>query len=314
MRTPSLPSITVAAIQFKPSNNAQENRHKACELIREAATEGAQLVVLPELHLGPYFCSTHDVSNFKRSETIPGPSTDAFSNLAKQLGVVIVCSIFEARLPGLYHNTAVVLEQDGSIAGLYRKMHLPDDPGYHEKFYFSPGDQGFIPIQCSLGKLGVLICWDQWFPEAARLMALAGADILIYPTAIGWSNLETQEEHQAQLHAWRTIQQGHAVANHLPTLVCNRFGVEAISHNHHTHFWGNSFICDEYGQIIAHADDKKPAIIRAKIERSRTCKARQAWPFLRDRQVEHYQGLLQKGPSIAKSPITTTTDHTEHLP
>jgi len=262
--------------------------------IREAAAAGARLAVLQELHAGPYFCQTEDTACFELAETIPGPSTATFSELAKELQLVIVTSLFERRAAGLYHNTAVVFERDGSIVGTYRKMHIPDDPGYYEKFYFTPGDLGFNPIQTSLGKLGVLVCWDQWYPEAARLMALAGADLLIYPTAIGWDPDDAQDEQQRQRDAWITVQRGHAVANGLPLLSVNRVGYEPDPQGGAgAFFWGSSFAAGCQGEILAQADCEREAVLLVEIDLERSEKVRRIWPFLRDRRIDAY-GDLEK--------------------
>lgn len=262
--------------------------------IREAAAAGAQLVILQELHTGPYFCQTEDTACFELAETIPGPSSETFSALAKELQLVIVTSLFEKRAAGLYHNTAVVFERDGSIAGTYRKMHIPDDPGYYEKFYFTPGDLGFNPIQTSLGKLGVLVCWDQWYPEAARLMALAGADLLIYPTAIGWDPDDPQDEQQRQRDAWLTVQRGHAVANGLPLLSVNRVGYEPDPQGGAgAFFWGSSFAAGCQGEILAQADCEREAVLLVEIDLERSESVRRIWPFLRDRRIDAY-GDLEK--------------------
>ena len=262
--------------------------------IREAAAAGARLVVLQELHAGPYFCQTEDTACFELAETIPGPSTETFSELAKELQLVIVTSLFEKRTAGLYHNTAVVIERDGSIAGTYRKMHIPDDPGYHEKFYFTPGDLGFNPIRTSLGKLGVLVCWDQWYPEAARLMTLAGADLLIYPTAIGWDPDDAQDEQQRQRDAWVTVQRGHAVANGLPLLSVNRVGYEPDPQGGAgAFFWGSSFAAGCQGEILAQEDCEREAVLLVEIDLERSETVRRIWPFLRDRRIDAY-GDLEK--------------------
>ena len=264
--------------------------------IRAAATLGAELVILPELHVGPYFCQTESTFEFDRAESIPGPSTACLSAISKELGIVLVASLFEKRAPGLYHNTAVVFERDGSIAGTYRKMHIPDDPGYYEKFYFTPGDLGFNPIRTSVGQLGVLVCWDQWYPEAARLMALAGADLLIYPTAIGWNPEDPEEERQRQLEAWVTVQRGHAVANGLPVIACNRIGFEpdpsgvtaGIS------FWGNSFAAGPQGEFLLRANDHQHEILTFDLNLQRSEDVRRIWPFLRDRRIDAYSDLTRR--------------------
>jgi N-carbamoylputrescine amidase len=264
--------------------------------VREAAVQGAELVVLPELHLGPYFCQTEECGHFDRAEPIPGPTTEILGALAGELGVVIVASLFERRAPGLYHNTAVVLEKDGTLAGKYRKMHIPDDPGYYEKFYFTPGDLGFTPIDTSVGKLGVLVCWDQWYPEAARLMALAGADLLLYPTAIGWNPDDGADEKQRQLQAWITVQRGHAVANGLPVIACNRIGHEPdpSGQSQGIRFWGHSFAAGPQGEILCQADDEENRVLIVEIDRRRSENVRRIWPFLRDRRIDEYAGLTRR--------------------
>lgn len=264
--------------------------------IREAAGRGAELVLLPELHLGPYFCQTEDCSRFDLAETIPGSTTETLGAVAGELGIVIVASLFERRAPGLYHNTAVVLEKDGRLAGKYRKMHIPDDPGYYEKFYFTPGDLGFTPLDTSVGRLGVLVCWDQWYPEAARLMALAGAELLLYPTAIGWNPDDETEEKQRQLEAWVTIQRGHAVANGLPVIACNRVGQESdpSGQSRGILFWGNSFAAGPQGEILIRADARETSVLMIEIDRSRSENVRRIWPFLRDRRIDEYAGLTRR--------------------
>jgi N-carbamoylputrescine amidase len=259
------------------------------EKIRKLAHEGAELVVLQELHNGLYFCQVEDVNLFDQAEPIPGPSTEFFGALAKELQVVIVTSLFERRAAGLYHNTSVVLEKDGTIAGIYRKMHIPDDPGYYEKFYFTPGDLGFEPIQTSVGKLGVLVCWDQWYPEAARLMALAGAEMLIYPTAIGYDPNDTCEEQERQRMAWQTVQRGHAVANGLPVITVNRVGEEDG-----VPFWGTSFVAGPQGELLYEApiDQEVETIVDVDLKRSE--QVRRWWPFLRDRRIENYGDLTKR--------------------
>ncbi|BBA37300.1 nitrilase/cyanide hydratase and apolipoprotein N-acyltransferase [Methylocaldum marinum] len=278
------------------SGDRDVNLQASIQGMKEAAAEGAELVLLPELHLGPYFCQTEDCSRFDLAEPIPGPATETLAALAKSLGVVIVGSLFERRAPGLYHNTAVVLEKDGSLAGKYRKMHIPDDPGYYEKFYFTPGDTGFKPITTSLGKLGVLVCWDQWYPEAARLMALAGADLLLYPTAIGWNPDDDAEEQQRQLDAWTTIQRAHAVANGLPVISCNRIGHEPdpSGQSKGIMFWGNSFVAGPQGEILRQANENEERVIVLEINRRRSEDVRRIWPYLRDRRIEDYAGLTER--------------------
>ncbi|MBZ2167781.1 carbon-nitrogen hydrolase [Marinobacter sp. F4216] len=295
--------MNLAAIQQTCNNDKDASLTKSESLVRHAVAEGAQLVVLQELHATSYFCQSEDTEIFELAEPIPGPTSERLSNLAKELGIVLVGSIFERRMNGVYHNTAVVFEKDGSIAGLYRKMHIPDDPGFYEKFYFTPGDaefndgrSGFTPIQTSVGKLGVLVCWDQWYPEAARLMALAGAEILIYPTAIGWDTNDSPEEQARQLDAWITVQRGHAVANNLPVVAPNRVGLESdpSGHSQGIRFWGNSFICGPQGEFLARADDSNEGVIKASLDRSRTESVRRIWPYLRDRRIDAYQDLLKR--------------------
>ena len=287
--------LKVALVQQSNSDNAQENMAKSIAGIRDAASQGAKLVVLQELHRSLYFCQTEDVDVFDLAETIPGPSTDTLSALAKELNVVIVSSLFEKRATGLYHNTAVVLETDGSIAGKYRKMHIPDDPGFYEKFYFTPGDLGFQPIQTSVGKLGVLVCWDQWFPEAARLMAMAGAEILIYPTAIGWDPRDDKDEQTRQKDAWVISQRAHAVANGVPVISCNRVGHESdpSAQSEGIQFWGNSFIAGPQGEILAHANNSDEQLLVVELDQQRSENIRRIWPYLRDRRIDHYQDLTK---------------------
>ena len=288
--------MKIALIQQSNTANKNENLEKLEKNIREVASQGAELVVLQELHNGLYFCQTEDVSVFDQAETIPGPSTKRFGLLAKELGVVIVLSLFEKRAPGLYHNTAVVIEKDGTIAGMYRKMHIPDDPAYYEKFYFTPGDLGFEPIQTSVGKLGVLICWDQWYPEAARLMALAGAEILIYPSAIGWESTDTTEEKERQRDAWITVQRSHAVANGIPVISCNRVGYEADPSGitKGIQFWGTSFIAGPQGEILTKTSDKKDENLVFDLDLNRTETVRRWWPFFRDRRIDAYHDLIKR--------------------
>jgi N-carbamoylputrescine amidase len=295
--------MKVAVIQ--QANNADRKHNLATSetLLREAAAQGAKLALLQELHTGLYFCQTEDTQVFEQAETIPGPSTDFLGALAQELGMVIVGSLFERRAPGLYHNTAVVLETDGRLVGTYRKMHIPDDPGFYEKFYFTPGDasrangdSGFTPIQTSVGKLGLLVCWDQWYPEAARLMALAGADLLLYPTAIGWDRNDTDAEQQRQLDAWITIQRAHAVANGLPVLVANRTGFEAspASLDDGILFWGNSFIAGPQGEFLAQADATRQQLLVTDVDMARSEAVRRIWPFLRDRRIDAYDKLTRR--------------------
>ncbi|ATG77957.1 MULTISPECIES: carbon-nitrogen hydrolase [Pseudoalteromonas] len=287
--------LTVALVQQSNTDNAQDNMAKSMSAIREAAQKGAKLVVLQELHRSLYFCQTENVDVFDLAETIPGPSSNALGELAKELGIVIVASLFEKRATGLYHNTAVVLEKDGSIAGKYRKMHIPDDPGFYEKFYFTPGDIGFEPIQTSVGKLGVLVCWDQWFPEAARLMAMAGAEVLIYPTAIGWDPNDDIAEQTRQKDAWVISQRAHAVANGVPVISCNRVGHESdpSGQSDGIAFWGNSFIAGPQGELLAEANNTDEQILVVEIDQKRSENVRRIWPFLRDRRIDHYKDLTK---------------------
>lgn len=285
--------LTVALVQMACSPDRAANRRHIHEQLRAAASRGARLVLLQELHNSLYFCQNEDSGHFDLAEPIPGPASDDLAALAKQLQLVIVGSLFERRAAGLYHNTAVVLERDGTLAGRYRKMHIPDDPGYYEKFYFTPGDLGFQPIQTSVGKLGVLVCWDQWYPEAARLMALAGADLLLYPTAIGWDPNDDQVEQQRQLDAWQTVQRAHAVANGIPVLACNRTGFEADSsaQTGGIQFWGNSFIAGCQGEVLATAAQDEAELMITNIDRQRSEKVRRSWPYLRDRRIDAYDDL-----------------------
>jgi N-carbamoylputrescine amidase len=263
--------------------------------VRVAAADGARLVLLQELHSGLYPCQSEDASRFELAEPVPGPTTAAFAGLAHELDVVVVASVFERRAAGLYHNTAVVLDRDGKLAGCYRKMHIPDDPGYHEKFYFTPGDQGFVPIHSSVAKLGVLVCWDQWYPEAARLMALRGAEILLYPTAIGWEPRDDAAEKQRQREGWTTIQRAHAIANALPVMVCNRTGFEAHpGESGGIEFWGSSFIAGPQGEILAQAPPDAPQVLVTELDLERVEALRRTWPFLRDRRIDAYEGLTQR--------------------
>ena len=293
--------LRVAAIQQSCSDDKSTSLDTSERLVRQAAEQGAQLVVLQELHATRYFCQTEDTAVFDLAEPIPGPTTDRLGALAGELGIVLVGSVFERRMNGVYHNTAVVLETDGSLAGIYRKMHIPDDPGFYEKFYFTPGDatfnddgrNGFSPIDTSVGRLGVLVCWDQWYPEAARLMALAGADLLIYPTAIGW---DTTDEQARQLEAWVTVQRGHAVANGLPVIAPNRIGTEPDPSGQSSgiHFWGNSFICGPQGEFLGRADDHQETILTADIDQNRSESVRRIWPYLRDRRIDAYSDILKR--------------------
>ncbi len=272
------------------------NIRKSVEEINKCALAGAELVVLQELHTSLYFCQTENTEMFDLAEPIPGPSTEIFSETAKQNGIVLVTSLFEKRAAGLYHNTAVVFEKDGTIAGKYRKMHIPDDPAYYEKFYFTPGDLGFNPIKTSVGNLGILVCWDQWYPEAARLMALAGADILIYPTAIGWESTDSVDEKERQLNAWMISQRGHAVANGLPVISVNRTGFEADPSGvtNGITFWGNSFVAGPQGEIILQFSAEKEQTEVVSIDFSRSENVRRIWPFLRDRRIDAYDDILKR--------------------
>lgn len=283
-------------IQQANSGNREENISRLESKIRILAAQGAELILLQELHNDLYFCQTEDTALFDQAETIPGPSTNRFGRVAAELKVVIVLSLFEKRAPGLYHNTAVVMESDGTIAGVYRKMHIPDDPAYYEKFYFTPGDQGFQPIDTSVGRLGVLVCWDQWYPEAARLMALAGAELLIYPTAIGWESSDNAEEQQRQRDAWITIQRGHAVANGLPVIAVNRTGYEAdpSGQTGGIRFWGSSFVCGPQGELLWQAGSDEETALIVEIDKQRTEKVRRWWPFLRDRRIDAYGELTRR--------------------
>lgn len=288
-------NINVCAVQQPCNRGRDTNFAYSLQQIEQAAQRGADLVVLPELHLDHYFCQSEDTACFDLAQTIPGPTCEALSQAAKAHRVVIVSTLFEKRTPGLYHNTAVVFDRDGSLAGTFRKMHIPDDPGFYEKFYFTPGDLGFKPIATSLGKLGVLICWDQWYPEAARLMALAGADLLIYPTAIGWNPEDDVAERHRQLEAWITVQRGHAVANGLPLIACNRIGFEpAPDAAPGIQFWGNSFIVGPQGEYLAHADDVEDGLLFAELDPRRSEDVRRIWPFLRDRRIDAYGDLVRR--------------------
>ena len=280
--------MKIGFIQQHNTADRINNMERLCDGIRDLAKRGAELVVLQELHNTLYFCDCEEVSRFDLAEPIPGPSTDIYGRLARECGVVLVTSLFEKRATGLYHNTAVVFEKDGSIAGRYRKMHIPDDPGYYEKFYFTPGDLGFHPIDTSLGRLGVLVCWDQWYPEAARLMALQGADILIYPTAIGFDPNETPEEQQRQRQAWQLVMRGHAVANGLPVVAVNRVGTESQL------FWGSSFICGPQGEMYYEASTDEEESIIVDIDMKRSEQVRRWWPFLRDRRIDNYQDINRR--------------------
>jgi len=283
-------------IQQQNTADIRENISKLQQNIRSCAQQGAELVVLPELHNSLYFCQTENMDNFKIAETIPGDSTELFGCLAKELGIVLVISLFEKRAPGLYHNTAVVLERDGSIAGKYRKMHIPDDPGYYEKFYFTPGDLGFVPIDTSVGRLGVMICWDQWFPEAARLMTMNGAELLIYPTAIGWESSDSDAEKNRQLDAWRTVQRSHAIANGIPVISVNRTGYEPDLSGHlkGIQFWGNSFAAGPQGEMLCDLPGYTESSHVVDIDMTRSEQVRNYWPFLRDRRIDAFEDLCKR--------------------
>lgn len=288
--------LRIGILQQQKSADVKANIKAIEEEVTDLARRGAKLIILSELHNSLYFCQVEDVNNFDLAETIPGPSTDFYGELAKRLGVVMVISLFERRAPGLYHNTAVVIESDGTIAGKYRKMHIPDDPAYYEKFYFTPGDLGFHPIQTSVGKLGVLVCWDQWYPEAARLMALQGAEILIYPTAIGYEKSDTPEEQQRQRTAWTTVQRGHAVANGLPVVTVNRVGHEPdpSGQTQGIVFWGSSFVCGPQGELFYQASDNEEECLVLDIDLKHSEQVRRWWPFLRDRRIEEYKDITKR--------------------
>lgn len=288
--------LKVGLVQQSNTENIQHNKAKLEHNIRELAEKGAQLVVLQELHNSLYFCQTEDVYKFDLAEPIPGPSTEFYSKIAAECNIVLVTSLFERRAAGVYHNTAVVFEKDGTVAGMYRKMHIPDDPGYYEKFYFTPGDIGFKPINTSVGKLGVQVCWDQWFPEGARLMALQGADILIYPTAIGYEPGDLKEEQERQREAWITVQRGHAVANGLPVISVNRTGYESApsGNGNGIQFWGSSFVCGPQGEILSQASQDKEENLLVEINLTRSEHVRRWWPYLRDRRIDKFEGLLER--------------------
>lgn len=287
--------MKIGLIQQASAATAEENRRRLAERIAEAAAAGAELVVLQELHDSLYFCQTESTDNFDLAEPVPGAATEFYGAVARRCGVVLVTSLFERRAAGLYHNTAVVFERDGSIAGRYRKMHIPDDPAYYEKFYFTPGDLGFRPIRTSVGVLGVQVCWDQWYPEGARLMALHGAEILIYPTAIGWESSDTVQEQSRQLNAWRTVQRGHAVANGLPVVAVNRCGHEddPSGATRGIEFWGHSFVAGPQGEILAEAGTE-PCVKVVDVDMKRCEQVRRWWPFLRDRRIDEFDDLLRR--------------------
>lgn len=288
--------LKIGFLQQHNVSDASVNIQRLSEGIADLATRGAQLIILQELHNSLYFCQVEDVNNFDLAEPIPGPSTGLYGELARQFGVVIVTSLFEKRAPGLYHNTAVVIEKDGTIAGKYRKMHIPDDPAYYEKFYFTPGDLGFRPIETSIGKLGVLVCWDQWYPEAARLMALQGAEILIYPTAIGYESSDTPDEQERQREAWTTVIRGHAVANGLPVIAVNRVGREPdpSGQTKGVQFWGSSFVAGPQGELLYRASNDKEERIVVSIDMHHSEQVRRWWPFLRDRRIDSYTDIIRR--------------------
>lgn len=288
--------LKIGILQQHNIADTKKNIERLAENITDLAQRGAELVVLQELHNSLYFCQTEDVNNFDLAEPIPGPSTDFYGELARKLGIVLVTSLFEKRAAGLYHNTAVVIEKDGTIAGKYRKMHIPDDPAYYEKFYFTPGDIGFHPIDTSVGRLGVLVCWDQWYPEAARLMALQGAEMLIYPTAIGYESSDTEAEQQRQREAWTTVMRGHAVANGLPVIAVNRVGHESdpSEQTGGIQFWGSSFVADPQGELLYRASDNEEESIILNIDLDHSEQVRRWWPFLRDRRIDEYKDLTKR--------------------
>ena len=288
--------LQVGLIQQQNTADSIDNRQRLTQKITQLAHQGCQLIVLQELHETLYFCQTEQVDLFDLAEPIPGPASNHYSQLAKQLGIVLVTSLFEKRSAGLYHNTAVIFDTDGHMAGTYRKMHIPDDPAYYEKFYFTPGDLGFQPIETSLGKLGVLVCWDQWYPEAARLMTLAGAEILIYPTAIGFESSDTPDEQERQREAWMTVQRGHAIANGLPLIAVNRVGLEPdpSGQTKGINFWGSSFVCGPQGEVLAKAPTDSEAEMMVQIDMYRSEQVRRWWPFLRDRRIDAYGEILKR--------------------
>ena len=300
--------LKIGFLQQHNTADVKDNIERLADGIADLARRGAQLIVLQELHNSLYFCQVEDVNNFDLAEPVPGPSTEIYGELAKRYQVVIVTSLFERRAAGLYHNTAVVIERDGSIAGCYRKMHIPDDPGYYEKFYFTPGDLGFHPIQTSVGRLGVLVCWDQWYPEAARLMALQGAELLIYPTAIGYATEDTPDEQQRQRRAWQTVMRGHAVANGLPVVAVNRVGWEPTTGSEDSsegiQFWGTSFVCGPQGEVIYEASDDEEESIIVELDLEHSEQVRRWWPFLRDRRIDNYGDITRR--FIDDTPLSTT--------
>ena len=288
--------LNIGFLQQHNTADTRDNIVRLAEGVADLARRGAKLVVLQELHNSLYFCQTEDVANFDLAEPIPGPSTEMFGELARQHGVVIVTSLFERRAPGLYHNTAVVIESDGTVAGKYRKMHIPDDPAYYEKFYFTPGDLGFRPIDTSVGRLGVMVCWDQWYPEAARLMALRGAELLIYPTAIGYALSDTPDEQQRQRRAWQTVQRGHAVANGLPVVTVNRVGFEPdpSGQTEGIQFWGTSFVAGPQGELFYEASEDEEESVIVSVDMEHGEQVRRWWPFLRDRRIDDYGGITRR--------------------
>ena len=290
-RTP----LTLALLQQRDHGSVEANLEIIAAELRSAAAAGAELVLLQELHNGAYFCQHEAVAEFDRAEPIPGPTSEFLASLAAELQLVIVASLFEQRAPGLYHNTAVVLDKSSGIVGKYRKMHIPDDPGFYEKFYFTPGDLGFQPIQTSVGRLGVLVCWDQWYPEAARLMALAGAELLLYPTAIGWDRNDDRTEQERQRQAWITVQRAHAIANGVPVAACNRVGFESQpGGTGGIEFWGSSFVCGAQGELLAQAGSERPERLVVQVDMGRSEDVRRIWPFLRDRRIDAYGEILQR--------------------
>jgi N-carbamoylputrescine amidase len=288
--------LKVGLVQQRCGADREENLERSIAHIRDAAARGAQFVALQELHAGPYFCQSEDVSVFDWAEPIPGPTTETLAKIAAECGVVLLASLFERRTAGLYHNTAVVLEKDGSIAGKYRKMHIPDDPGYYEKFYFTPGDLGFVPVNTSIGNVGALVCWDQWFPEGARLMAMRGAELLVYPTAIGWTPSDPLDEKGRQRDAWITIQRAHAVANGMPVISVNRVGFEPDPSGvtDGIQFWGSSFVAGPQGEILAQASTNEEEVLVVEVDLKRSEDVRRIWPFLRDRRIDAYEGLNER--------------------
>lgn len=296
MKQPMHRTLKIGLVQQSVALPVETNMQKIASNIEACAKQGAQLVVLQELHNTPYFCQTEDTQNFDYAETIPGRSTEYYSHVAQQLGIVLVTSLFERRAAGLYHNTAVVIDTDGSIVGKYRKMHIPDDPAYYEKFYFTPGDLGFQAIDTSVGRLGVLICWDQWYPEAARLMAMQGAELLIYPTAIGWESSDSDDEKERQRVAWETVQRGHAVANGLPVVTVNRVGYEPDPSGvtGGITFWGNSFVAGPQGEMLHRASTRSEENAVVEIDMQRSEEVRRIWPFFRDRRIEYYNELNKR--------------------